>query len=468
MDSAKAKEWEDRFRGKTIDSWRIEALIDHGKSAAVFRAFGEAGLVALKIFDDEIIQRYGDETQLGRIRRELTLIGKQHPNMVRLLDGGVDADSKNHFIVMEFLDGPSLSKCLANVPEANIPTLIEQLVSACEFLEALNLAHRDIKPANIVVLEEFSKLVLLDFGVLKPIGEGGLTDVNDQRLFIGTLQYSSPEYLLRDEVNDARGWRALSIYQVGTVLHDLIMRRPIFGEFVNPYAALVNAAQHELPNVASETAPSYLVDACRMALVKDPIKRLDLVNWDSFRPPRTMPAAEEARKRVGQRILLAKAKTDDPAPTRDVAAARELLDTVIEGLKVEVRRIRQANVSLIPPVEVTRAGRRSPVLAIRLKPSEGLQLPDGLRLKVTVEVIDVDAQAIAVQIVAAAASESMDDIPGTELFKGPYSSAAIGDRIEAVLFCVWIKRNKDSKARSTLKVWEGHDGIFVVERSWPT
>ena len=79
--------------------------------------------------------------------------------------------------------------------------------------EADKLAHRDIKPANIVVLDNFSRLVLLDFGVLKPVGEVGLTDVDEQRLFVGTLQYSSPEFLLRDEEDNEQGWRALSIYQ---------------------------------------------------------------------------------------------------------------------------------------------------------------------------------------------------------------------------------------------------------------
>jgi len=432
VDLAKAREWEDRFRGTTIESWTIESLIDHGKSAAVFRATGKDGLVAVKIFDDEIIQRYGDKTQLGRIERELTLVGKSHPNMVRLLGGGVDANSNNHYIVMEFLDGISLSKCLDKVPEANIPKLIEQLVSACEFLESLSLAHRDIKPANIVLIENLSRLVLLDFGVLKPIGEVGLTDVDGQRVFVGTLQYSSPEFLLRDEKDDAAGWRALTIYQVGAVLHDLIMRRPIFEEFVNPYAALVNAVQHELPSVASETAPSYLVDACRMALVKDPAKRIDLVNWDSFRPPQSMPAADEARKRVGQRIMLAKSEA---SPVKnDAASARELLDTVIEGLKIEVRRIRQANASLIPPVEVARATRRSPILVIQLKPSASLQLLNGVRLNVVVEVIDVDAQAIIVKIAAATSDAPIDEVPTVELFKGPYSSTAISDRIEAALF----------------------------------
>jgi hypothetical protein len=145
-----------------------------------------------------------------------------------------------------------------------------------------------------------------------------------------------------------------------------------------------------------------------------------------------MPAADEARKRVGQRILLA--KSEAPPAKNNAASARELLDTVIEGLKIEVRRIRQANASLIPPVEVARAARRSPILVIQLKPSESLQLLSGFRLNVVVEVIDVDAQAIIVQIAAATSDVPIDEIPAVEVFKGPYSSAAISDRIEAALF----------------------------------
>lgn len=433
MDQTKAEEWEKKLRGQTIEQWTIGDLIDHGKSAAVFRAVGPDGPVAIKIFDDEIIARHGDKSQLARIELELTLVGKHHPNLVKLVGGGVHGPSGNHYIVMEFLNGPSLAKCLASVPETNIPHLVGQLVSACEFLESLGLAHRDVKPANIVILEDFNRLVLLDFGVLKPVGERGFTDVDGQRLFVGTLQYSSPEFLLRDEDNTVEGWRSLTLYQVGAVLHDLIMRRPIFDEFVNPYAALVNAVQHELPGVASETAPSYLVDACRMALVKDPKKRLELVSWNSFRPPIAASIAEQARKRVGQRILLAQAETT-PDIDNDAAATRELLDNVIEGLKVEFRRIRQANASLIPPLGVTRDGKGAPRLIVRMRPSDTLKLSTGLVMTFVVEIIDVDSQAISVRAAAATKDDAIASAATSEVFRGPYSSGTLGDRIEATVF----------------------------------
>ena len=428
MDEAKAKGWEVKLRGRAIEGWSIDSLIDFGKSAAVFKAVSDAGVAALKIFDDELIQRHGDKTQLERIHRELGLIGEHHPNMVSLLGGGFHGESGNHYIIMEYLDGPSLAKCLVDVPESNIPGLTEQLVSACEFLEGQGLAHRDIKPANIILVDDFSRLILLDFGVLKPVGEGGLTDVDGQKLFVGTLQYSSPEFLIRDEHDDKEGWRALSTYQVGAVLHDMIMRRPIFDEFTNPYAALVNAVQHELPNVASESIPSYLVDACRMALVKDPQKRLSLVSWDAFRPPAVTSAANAARQRIGKRLLLAEAQNEsenDQGP-----AIAELLETVIEGLKVELRRIRHSNSSIMPPLEITRGAKRAPVVKIKMNASAEFRLTRELYMEIHLEVIDAEAQAVQLRAGAAVGSEGVEC---STIFRGPYSSSAVSDRIEAAI-----------------------------------
>ena len=79
MDKIKAAAWEASFKGKEVAGCLVEELIDHGKSAAVFKAVRKGMPVALKIFDDEIIERYGDKTQMARIERELTLVGKKHP-----------------------------------------------------------------------------------------------------------------------------------------------------------------------------------------------------------------------------------------------------------------------------------------------------------------------------------------------------------------------------------------------------
>ena len=133
MDHIKAIELESKLKGRTIDGWTVESLINHGKSAAVFLALKGGEKAAVKVFDDELIEKYGDVAQLARIDRELTLVGQSHPNMVQLFGGGVDATTGNHFIIMEFLDGPNLKQCLNDIPAENIGTLVAQLADCAKY-----------------------------------------------------------------------------------------------------------------------------------------------------------------------------------------------------------------------------------------------------------------------------------------------------------------------------------------------
>ena len=111
---------------------------------------------------------------------------------------------------------------------------------------------------------DFSKAILLDLGVLLPIGAESLTDV-DQRQFIGTLRYSSPEFLFRQEENTIEGWRAVTFYQLGAVLHDLLMKKVLFEDFTDPFPRLVEAVKSEKPHIASEDHRCvHLANRCLM------------------------------------------------------------------------------------------------------------------------------------------------------------------------------------------------------------
>ena len=396
MDKVKATLWEQTLVGTAVAGCTVEKLIDFGKSAAVFRARRDGDVVALKIFDDELIERYGDKTQLARIDRELTLVGKSHPNMVEILDGGFDGQTGNHFIVMRYLPGPSLEKCLQDIPEENVANLIEQLASVCKYLETLSLVHRDIKPANIVILDEFTRLVLLDFGVLKPVGEVGVTDEDGIQSFVGTLQYSSPEFLLRHEDDTIEGWRALSLYQIGGVLHDLIMRKPLFQDYANPYGRLVMAVQTDMPSIGSATLPSYLIEACKAALIKNPRTRLELVDWQSFSPPPKTSAGSAARERVTRRSVVSQATAIVDTPS--LGGTPDLVDAVIDLIKVEARRIRNANIAAFPPLTIARRPQTGRTVTIALRPSDQEGLRSGLTIAIDVDVVDEAAQAISLSI----------------------------------------------------------------------
>src|SRR3989344_4434213 len=100
-----------------------------------------------------------------------------------------------------------------------------------------------------------------------------------------TAPYSSPEYLFRLEAPSPALWRALSIYQVGGVLHDLVCRRPLFERAVaadNKYA-LAMAVMREPPDFAG--VPAHLSTWAALAarcLAKDSRVRLHSVEWSDF------------------------------------------------------------------------------------------------------------------------------------------------------------------------------------------
>ncbi|WP_296426547.1 protein kinase [Yoonia sp.] len=396
MDKVKAQELYEKLSGKEINGWCVEELINFGKSAAVFKAkksaTGESG--ALKVFDDELIEKYGDHAQIARIERELSLVGKSHPNMVKILAGGVDAITGNHFLLMEFLDGPNLKQCLGDIPIGSVGDLVSQLSSCCEFLESLGLTHRDIKPENIVIIEDFSRLILLDFGVLRPVGDGGITDGDGVQSFVGTLQYSSPEFLLRNEEDSVEGWRALTFYQIGAVMHDLIMRKEIFSESAEPYARLVMAVQNDTPTIHNGSLPNYLIETARLCLSKDPKVRVELLSWASFAPPADSGEALSAmKKRVAARSHMVEGLKADDQDTAEITNA--LLEDVISHLKVKVRSIRNSNRSAVPPVVITR---KHNTVCIFFKRSNEHALLCDVKILLKIEVIDPAIGAI--QLVA--------------------------------------------------------------------
>lgn len=332
MDSVRAERMARELIGQQVGGWLIHRLINAGKSAVVFAARKDRQQSALKIFDPELVERFGKATQLARIDRERSLIGERHPHLVQILDGGECRVTHHLFVAMEFIDAPNLGASLTLVPRDKISPIMQQVASAARFLEKKGLAHRDIKSENIAIFPDFSRAVLLDLGVLRPIGDSDLTD-EEARVFIGTLRYSSPEFLTRTEQDTVEGWRAITFYQLGAVLHDLIMRRPLFQEFSDPFAVLVEAVKSEKPEIHADDVIAELVLLAQNCLVKAPEARLALVSWSDFDLSRdAKPAVESARERVRKRALLARAQPGDQTPPSSPlknAAATDILTTSV-------------------------------------------------------------------------------------------------------------------------------------------
>jgi serine/threonine protein kinase len=455
MDDARAARMADELLNKTVGNWTILEFLGAGKSALVFKAQNSTGFAALKIFDPELVQRFGTDVQTARIDRELSLRGKHHPHLVDILDGGRCPVTGFFFVAMQLLDGKSLSSQLHHFPRERIWPILTQLSSAAQFLESLDLVHRDIKPDNIFITKDFSHAWLLDFGVIRPIGEPGLTD-GDQKPFIGTLQYSSPEFLFRTEDDTPAGWRALTFYQIGAVLHDLIMRERIFSEYVAPFARLVEAVKGITPRVEATDVAPELVLLARSCLSKEPTLRLRLVSWGAFDPHDGGAASPSAAKdRIINRQLLARGFHSAVQTLADQTArtVRRTIDYVAEKVQALVR-MECVGSGLFPPLQIIDWQATEPeetFFVVTFEASAEHALDECFQLWFSVQLLDQASLSISISAAASLNTMPIDIhacVPQRKisLYEGPFDEAAVETKVRSLLYCALDKAQQTQDA----------------------
>jgi len=298
MDASRASRLQEALTGRSVSGWQIGELIGFGGSAAVFSGVRGEREAAVKIIDPDLVAEFGEERQRRRIDTEAMLVSHGHPNLVAVYETGKCVDTGHLFVVMERLRYRTLTERIADLPPEVVGLIIEQISSAARWLDEREICHQDIKPDNIMVAEDWSRAVLMDLGIILPFGEGqeGGQDPSGER-FIGTARYCPPEFVRNRMQKDAEGYRAVTFYQLGAILHDMILRSRIFDQVRGPYAVLLDAIDREIPVVSSEVVPQHLVFLARDCLVKNAEHRIALVNWDRF--SRAAPSASEsARERV--------------------------------------------------------------------------------------------------------------------------------------------------------------------------
>jgi serine/threonine protein kinase len=279
MNKLKAISLKKEIKGTTLNGYEVIELINNGKSAAVFKVKKENDFFALKIFDNELIERFGHEIQTKRIEQEIALKNHDIDNLVKIYEGGNTTLGSQtcYYIVMELIDGDNLKDFIKSnsYDQDFIIKVLEKLTSTTEqLLIKKQIAHRDIKPENIMV-DKNQNIILMDLGVLKLVGAKSFSD-EEEKSFVGTLRYAPPEFLLRTESDTIDGWRAINQYQIGATLHDLIMKKELFWD-KTPYSNLVIAIKEDTPKISNSDFSFELLQLTRDMMTKDWKKRLELV-----------------------------------------------------------------------------------------------------------------------------------------------------------------------------------------------
>lgn len=170
---------QDRYLGQTLDEkYRLERLLGQGGMGAVYLAthLGTERYVALKLITPQFMR---NEEFVERFKREARAAGRlRHPNVVDVTDFGFARVGKESvaYLVMEYLDGCTLSDVLAEeerLPLYWVVDILEQVCSAVHEAHQQGIVHRDLKPDNIWLEPNGLggyRIKVLDFGIAK-LGE---------------------------------------------------------------------------------------------------------------------------------------------------------------------------------------------------------------------------------------------------------------------------------------------------------
>ncbi len=204
--------------GQTVGPYRIQKLLGEGGMGSVHLAVREVDgyqmRVALKIMRVAALNDYS----MRRFRMERQILARlSHPNITRLLDGGVTAEGLP-YLVTEYVEGVPLDQfCTQKRPplEARLRVFLDVL-NALSFAHRNLIVHGDIKPANILVTSE-GTAKLVDFGIARLVDPDSNSSNGSTTTFALTPGWASPEQLRGDPPSVLA-----DLYSLGRVFYDLI------------------------------------------------------------------------------------------------------------------------------------------------------------------------------------------------------------------------------------------------------
>ena len=267
---------------RRVGKYELQRLVGRGSIAEVYRATSPdlEQEVALKVIhphvdeDEDIL--HVQERFLNVLQAVSTL---EHPNIARTLDFGVH--DQIFYVVTDFIEGPSLRDMLSERRSGLQLDLalafFRQLADALAYAHNLGILHQSFRPGNIM-LEDGSHPIIVDFGLLRALGDDDLT----------TVQFSphAPTYMSPEQAAGRGVTPQADIYSLGIVLYEMVTGDVPF-KGGNAARILVQHLQDapRPPGELNPTLPPQVEAAILRALAKKP--------EDRFAPVREMVEALE-------------------------------------------------------------------------------------------------------------------------------------------------------------------------------
>jgi TolB-like protein/tRNA A-37 threonylcarbamoyl transferase component Bud32/Tfp pilus assembly protein PilF len=234
--------------GRRIGAFRVMREIGRGGMSRVFLAERADGQYEQQVALKLLRPGFDSDVDVVRFRAERQILASlNHPNIARLLDGGL-TDEGLPYLVLEHVDGQPIDRyCKShNLSTRQRLDLFLSVAHAVQYAHHHSVVHRDLKPSNILVTAD-GTVKLLDFGLAKMLEEGVAREASHT---LTRLRWLTPEYAAPEQVRGTRATARTDVYQLGAVLYELLAGKTPFGGRAR--------TMHELETAALECEPEPL------------------------------------------------------------------------------------------------------------------------------------------------------------------------------------------------------------------
>jgi serine/threonine protein kinase len=264
-----------------LGRYRLIRSLGVGGQAEVFQAnySGPGGFERTVVIKRVLPANCQDPEFLRMFAAEARILGMlHHPNVVQAYDVG-ESDGAL-FLVLEYVDGPSLAHLLRALRTAAHPLPLaiaayfaREICRALDYVHglhdgdgaALNVIHRDVTPSNIALTRDGS-LKLLDFGIARY--ESSTVQTRDRTV------KGKPAYLAPEAIDGRPFDRRVDLFSVGVVLHEMLTLSPLF-RADHDLAILHKVMEMPIPppSASRPEVPPVLDAIVMKALERDPERR---------------------------------------------------------------------------------------------------------------------------------------------------------------------------------------------------
>jgi formylglycine-generating enzyme required for sulfatase activity len=285
-----------------LGHYDVLEVIGTGGFGTVLRAFDTKlhRMVAIKVLSPELSASAEARTRFTREARAAAAVSHEHLVTIH----AVEEEHRPPYLVMQLVDGMTLQQKLDKAGVLGLKEILRIGLQIAQGLEAAHkhgLVHRDVKPANILLENGIERVKITDFGLARPVTDGGVTRSG---VLAGTPAYMSPEQA-DDQAIDHRS----DLFSLGTVLYLMCTGRQPFQ--AAGWMAVLRRVTDDTPTAIGQInpeVPDWLEAIVAKLHAKNPAER-----FESAQHVAKLLEKHLAALQTGGRIDAAAAGTDTAA-----------------------------------------------------------------------------------------------------------------------------------------------------------